>query len=57
MEQRERRGAEDEERRIKWRWNKKKSEEGRSEGGRRRGPEQRGRTEHQGPDCLTEVQG
>lgn len=57
MEQRERRGAEDEERRIKRRWNKKKSEEGRSEGGRRRGPEQRGRTEHQGPDCLTEVQG
>ena len=56
MEQRERRGAEDEERRIKRRWNKK-SEEGRSEGGRRRGPEQRGRTEHQGPDCLTEVQG
>lgn len=56
-EQKERQRAEGEERRIKRRWNMKKSEEGRSEGGRRRGPEQRGRTEHQGPDCLTEVQG
>lgn len=56
-EQKERQRAEGEERRIKQRWNTKKSEEGRSEGGRRRGPEQRGRTEHQGPDCLTEVQG